>query len=417
MNGVYIQKGSPYYWIRFYDKSEFNPAKRRKSINTKIEVTPQDLKKYLDSRETGEKIKLSGTPELRKLIKQFKQGLAQRDIVIATKIKVKDQKLLSEGFEEFKYDRSVPGSKKYLKPKTLQIYEDAVRHMIACNQDKYINLYSKERDYPALLFYFDNVKIPKKTVTKKSGVEKSNFQPMGMTTRSMYTRTLKALWNYFVEKQYAPENIIEAIATDEKDPEPIPLDDMWKILNYFKTHTEHPAQYWLVKFLFLTGCRPSSAMVQLKEDIDWAAKIITIHNVKTGSKKNRQSYSFPLYKELEILLRDEMEVKDGDTGRLFDQYALIPMNYTYSLKFFRRGIAMLVKKGSIRKDYMLRQIRPTFASFAINELNLDIFTIQKLLDHEDVKITEKHYIKFNLKSVKKNLDFLNSDDLFKAGHS
>lgn len=74
MKGVYLQKNSPYYWIRYYDKFEQNDSRKRKSINSKIEVTPSDLKRF------QKKEKLLGTPELRNKVKGFRDALTNRNI-------------------------------------------------------------------------------------------------------------------------------------------------------------------------------------------------------------------------------------------------------------------------------------------------------------------------------------------------
>lgn len=74
MKGVYLQKNSPYYWIRYYDKFEQNDTRKRKSINTKIEVTPSDLKRF------QKKEKLLSTTELRNKVKGFRDALTNRNI-------------------------------------------------------------------------------------------------------------------------------------------------------------------------------------------------------------------------------------------------------------------------------------------------------------------------------------------------
>ncbi len=148
--------------------------------------------------------------------------------------------------------------------------------------DKKIHTYTKNY-YIKLLYYFE-----------EKGLSKNS--------RSIYTRALHSLWNYFTEQLYTNKNIIESIDPEEKDPEPIPLDDMYAIIKYLKNNDKYPHHYWIISFMLLTGCRTSSAIVQLKEDIDFKRKQITIRNVKAGERKNKNYYRFPLFKELENLL-------------------------------------------------------------------------------------------------------------------
>lgn len=376
MKGVYVRKESPYYWIRYYDKYEQVDSRKRKSINTKIEVTQSDWKRYKENQQ------LAGTPELRNKLKSFRNGLVQRNIELQSGVKLRRDLLLSEGYEEFEQFRSVPGSKKEVKLKTLENYKLAVEHFKSSCGDKLIYKYT-EKDYAALLNFFED-----KNLSRNS--------------RSIYTRALKTLWSYFVQKSYTIKNIIEPVEAETKDPDPIPLDDMFTIVEYFKADTDYPHHYYIVYFMLLTGCRPSSAMVQLKEDIDFKRKVITINNVKSGKRKGKEFYKFPLYKELEKLLK-EMKADKG-TGRLFSMYSIVPEHYVWPLSFWKRGMASLLKGGKISKTYSLKQIRPTLASYLINKLKMDIYTVKKLLDHTDVKITDKHYIDFRVDNVRRELD-------------
>ncbi len=386
MRGVYIQKNSPYYWIRFYNKFEEDPKKRRKSVNTKIPVTPSDRKRAEEAHKRGERPKLVGTPELRKFVREFQQGLAEWALQKNAGFSLKKDKKLSEGFEEFKKVRTVPGSKKFLKPKTLSTYTLAVNHFISCCKDKKIHLY-KESDYVNLLYYFEEKKLSK-------------------NTRSMYTRSLKALWKYFVEQRYTMQNIIEPIEGEENSPQPIPLDEMWLIIEYLKSYKQFPHHWQIIYFMLLTGCRPSSAILQRKEDINFKRKVIKIQNVKTGGRKGKPYYLFPLYKELEKLIYEEIGVRPGDKGRLFEKFAVVPGHYTWPLSFWKRAINHLYQAKAISEKWTLKQIRATFASYLINVYELDIFDVKKLLDHTDIKVTDKHYVDYDISRMRKKLKFI-----------
>lgn len=165
--------------------------------------------------------------------------------------------------------------------------------------------------------------------------------------------------------------------------------------------------------MILTGCRPSSAMVQLWEDIDLKRRIIKIQNVKTGKRKKKPFYFFPIYSELKILL-DEMKFKKNVEGRLFHQFKLNELNYTYPLSFWERAIRTLKLGKQISGHYTLKQIRSTTASFMVNDLGMDIYAVKKLLDHVDIKITEKHYAKLNLRKVRDELDDFSIDQFLEG---
>jgi integrase len=92
-------------------------------------------------------------------------------------------------------------------------------------------------------------------------------------------------------------------------------------------------------------------------------------------------------------------------------FKLNELNYTYPLSFWERGIKILKQGKLIREYYTLKQIRSTAASFLINVLKMDIYTVKKLLDHTNVGITDKHYIELNLNEVRKDMDDIELEDL------
>jgi integrase len=394
MASLYYQSKSPFYWIRYFDTFETDPNKKRKKFCTKIRFTAADLSRIkeveqLRARGKTVKLQLKGNAEVNKILRGFEDGLVELRVKNKTGVTIKKRLHLSEAYEKFKEEHSVPGSKNELKLKTLQNYSQAVNHFIAAANDKFIYHYSI-KDYNALLGYFED---------RNSSVN----------TRSIYTRALHSLWDYFVEAGWVQANIIESTDPEEKDPDPIPLDEMYRIIDYLKNEDkEYPHHYWIIYFMLLTGCRPSSAIVQLKEDIDFKQKVITIRNVKAGKRKKKPFYKYPLYPELMDLLKNSMGLEQGDRGRLFDMYAVVEKNYTWPLSFWDRAMAYLYsnrkkdgtkKKREISRTYSLKQIRPTLASYLVNALKVDIYTVQKLLDHANIKVTDKHYVLFQLNNA------------------
>jgi len=414
MPSLYIQKNSPFYWIRIYDKFESDPARRRKSINSKIEITPSDKKKIIEWIRKGanpqNKPKIFGNEATKELIQRITSGLVQRDLLEKTGIKIKKRMLLSQGLEFFKKEKSVVGDPNALRPRTIKNYEMAVAKMILAAKDKYIDQYSTD-DYRKLLFLFE-YKCPHcKTILYKNirscskCHKKLENGPEGVNqnSRSIYTRTLRALWNFFIEHDLIIKNVIEVIRGEHSEADPIPTEEMFKIIQYFKADKDYPHHYHIIYFMLLTGCRPSSAIMQMKEDIDLKEGIIKIRNVKTGRRKQKEYYLFPIHKELNRLLQ-EMKISKESSGRLFAQFNPSELSYTKSLGFWVRAMHTLRIAKVINKEYTLKQIRSTFISYLINVLKMDVFTVQKLADHSDAKITDKHYIKLNLNGVREHLD-------------
>lgn len=399
IRGLYIQKRSPFYWLRYYDKLEPDPKRKSKSICTKIEISGADLRRIEEADLQGVRPVLKGTPEVRAFADAFRKGLHEIWVQNRLKMKLQYQMLLSDAFKEFVTERSIPGKKDQLRERSIINYGIAIEHMIAACGDREVHTYNQE-DFHKLLHYFQDYKF--KGIKEKDGTV--SFKLLSQTTRSIYVRTLKSLWSFFIKKGLAREQIFENLRVEDADPEPIPLDDMWRILSQLKNNSNYPNAYAIIRFLFLTGCRVSSAMVQLKENIDFNEKVIKIQNVKSGRRKGREFYLFPLYGELESLLRNEMGVRPGDTGRLFGHFKINELDYTSPLGFWDRLMNTLAKHGHIKKKYTLKQIRSTAASYFINNLRFDIYRVKKLLDHSDVKVTERNYIRYDVELVRQVLD-------------
>jgi integrase len=399
IRGLYSQKKSPFYWVRYYDKLEPEKSKRSKSICSKIDISTSDRKRIDEAQKTGTRPSLKGTPEIRDFVESFRKGLNEVYIETKTRIRLKEKLTLSNAFEKFKEMRSLPGKKDELKAKSLLNYEKSVEHFIIACGDRDVYSYTQD-DFHKLLQYFENYKFNIRT----DKVGNKTCKEMSQTTRSIYVRTLKALWSHFLKQGLVREQIFENLRIEEGDPQPIPLEDLWRIISHLEDNTNYPNAYNLIKFLFLTGCRVSSALVQLKENIDFDEKIIKIQNVKSGRRKGKDVYQFPLYGELEKLLRNQLNVRPGEGGRLFEHFKINELDYTSPLGFWDRAINFLVKHKRIKKRYTLKQIRSTAATYFINNMRFDIYRVKKLLDHSDVKVTEKNYIRYDVDMVREILD-------------
>jgi len=375
-------KNSPYYLIRYYDKNIPDPKKKRVTTSTKILITKSDLERIKNSN--GKKVKLLGNREVNSLLRRIEEGLIERNLKFKSNIIFRHQKTLSQGFEIFKREKTVPGDSEALKPGTMVIYRLAKDHFVNVCGDKYIDRYTKESDYYDLLGYFE-------------------AKDMGMQSRGIYTRALKSLWNYFISKGFASENIIKPIKAEDNDPQPIPINEMRLILNHFKKNSSN--QYHFIKLVLLTGTRPSSMMVQRKEWIDLKKKEMKILNVK--ARKKKKMYKFPIYPELMELLE---EIDINGEGRLFECYTIGKTSYVESLKFWSRTMKLLKKEKAISKRYLMRQLRPTFASYLVNELNIDISTVKELLNHTDIKITDQHYVSKNIAIIREKLGTVKFED-------
>ncbi len=346
------------------------------------------------SANTGLPVSTDGIRQAPKWKEEFLYKL-HRKTAFDNTIPISQAVRLSDGLNKFLHAHSVPESKNYLRPKSQKNHERAVWFFKQAVGDKYIAKYTTN-DYNELLYFFDEFKVFR-------GKDKINWSPLSVNSRSIYTRALSTLWNWFIEQKLANTNIIEAVEFERDDPDPIPFKEMAVILEALKKKVDYPHHYQLIAFLLMTGCRPSSALVQLKENIFMDKGFMKIKNVKAGKRKKdkKEYYNFPIFPELQKLLSD-MKV-NGTPGRLFDMFSIDGQNYTNSLKFWDRTIATLKDNKEISEQYMLKQIRPTFASYLINALKVPIYTVKDLLDHSNIKITEQHYLSLFMETKRNEL--------------
>jgi integrase len=194
-------------------------------------------------------------------------------------------------------------------------------------------------------------------------------------TISTYTKHLDFIFRWCVKQKYTDENIITPIAEQTMPVRPVPEHDLKKIFEHFR-NSDYAHQYYLVRLLYLTGFRISTLITLNVDHIDFNMQLIYYRNVK-GNKNSL----LPMHKELRHTLEamiKELRLKNGE--RLF------PYRGKDSLKFFPRAM-----RDKLKMKYTLHQLRKTHATTLINN-NIDLYDAKIILDHSDVKTTQRYYI-------------------------
>lgn len=379
MRGVYIPANSRFYWLKYYDKTEPVLSKRPKRISTKIPASLRDLNERDKASQEKRTPIYTGTADLRSVVKIIRKEITYTHIEQTTQITIPRSITFMQSFNNMLAERTVPQHPKYLKPGTVKIYNGVAEHFINACGDLPVTDYSDNTMHKLLVY------LNKKNHSK--------------TYISIITRTLRAIFNYFIKKKLCISNPIETTRATRNEPVVISDAELSMILDHLrKSPFKH--NYFFVKFLQLTGCRPSSAMVQRIDKIDKENNVIYIENVKTNLQKSSPYYQFPLYPELAELIdqikdwnKSKEEKYPNPQNRLFPQFGYTEHHYNESLKFFPRAIKQLLKTNKITRRYTLKHLRSTFASKLINSGNFNILVVNKLLDHADIKTTKEHYAK------------------------
>lgn len=358
MSSIYIKDDSPFYQVRYYDKLEADPKKRRKTFSSKVKVSPSDRKRYSLGRRP------QGNADIKKLKKQFEDALLERNLYSRAKVKLRRSPLLSDAFLEFLE------KKPNLTKHTISAYELAYNHFVAACHDKDLAGYNY-RDYTRFLEY----------LTGKGYSD---------TTKAIHMRHLSAIWKYFVAQNYVHENIIIKLRPPRIEPDPIPFDEMQVILDYFEKRDFW--QYAFVYYMLLTGMRESSALTQKFKDINFSGRVIKAVNVKA----QRREFYVPVSEELSELLTEIGKRRNKKEDRLFYMYA----ESGDGLKFWHRAMKKLNEKDEetgktpLKQKYMMKQLRKTYASW-LADAGVDIGVVKNLLDHSNIAVTENHYLKSN----------------------
>ena len=269
-----------------------------------------------------------------------------------------------------KYIKLSDAVKEYLayknyKQSTKDIYELAKTHLINSAGDKFTREYSNT-DYIKLTVHFNT--NPKRKLSQNS--------------RSIYTRSLRSLFNYFIKQGYAEQNIIQVVPYQEKVIDTIPRPVVDKILNELSDNLQ---QFAFVYLGVHTGLRESTLLDLEWNDIDWKRKLISLKNVKVKGTV----FTIPLVPKFQKLFK---QLGVEKSGKIF------PFKDRHSTKFFRRAQSDL----KFKKIYGIHKLKHTFISEAIMQ-GVSIEVLSELTN-TTIRTLKKHYTNISKKYLGKELE-------------
>lgn len=321
------------------------------SINGNLYLKYYDPHKRYTRRKS---LKLKDTQANRRtalrIAKTYKNNFLPSDFIDADKKYIKFTSALEEFLQA-----------KPFRPSTKEIYDKAANYLTRAAGDKYVNEYSV-RDYIKLLALFAH---------------------LGMTqnTKSIYTRQLHALWNYFIKIKLTEENIIEVIRPQVSVIRSIDPATLKKIMDELKKNVYH---YSFVYLLVNTGVRVST-LVELKwEDIDWKRKLIIFRNVKVKGTP----FTIPLVQKFRDLFK-QMGIKKS--GKIF------PYKDVWSTKFFNKA----QKKLKLKTTYGIHRLKHTFISESIKQ-GVPIEILSELTN-TSLRTLKRHYANISKEHLSKEL--------------
>ncbi len=245
------------------------------------------------------------------------------------------------------------------------------------SKSKDISSYKKH-----LLSYFENTDL--NTIDKKDIqiFKKIKLEtPLAPKTVNNILTLLGTIIKYGINEELLTNDISKFIKKDDVDNDRERFLTLQEIKKLYKAVEDDKRLYLFCKLSLTTGARLASTMNIRKKDINFTYKIITLKDFK-----NNTTYKAFLKDDVIALLKDYTADIDH-SEKLFD------VSNTTIQKPIREILNDLFNKKvdvSDRKNrVVVHTMRHTFAShLAIN--GTPIFTIQKLMNHKDIKMTLRY---------------------------
>lgn len=208
-------------------------------------------------------------------------------------------------------------------------------------------------------------------------------------TVNIRLRTLKTMCRFWYAEGYASINAMELIkpvrADHVEEVQGLADEDIERILNYYD---ERKFSEWrdktLVLLLLDTGMRIQEAVSLSPQQIDHRNNSIL---VPSEVAKNRKYRDVPVSRDVVkrlFELYDECRQYFGAIDRIF----MNAYGEEYTAEAFRKRLTRLKPKVGLEKLHP-HQFRHTFArNYLLG--GGDLFTLQKILDHADIKTTRKY---------------------------
>ncbi len=201
-------------------------------------------------------------------------------------------------------------------------------------------------------------------------------------TVNQYVQFIRAVYNFAIEEELFtgsnPTKGIKEQKIDNKRERFLSLDEIKSLLQVVK---EHEGLYLFTLLSLSTGGRLGTIMYISKKDIDFTQNMLTLLDIK-----NNDTYGGFFNNQLEDLLRERTkDLKPNDKIISMNERTLRRQMAKILTNLFNQDLDINDRKNRV----VIHTLRHTFASqLAIN--GTPIFTIQKLLNHKDIKQTLRY---------------------------
>ena len=227
---------------------------------------------------------------------------------------------------------------------------------------------------------------------------------MKETSVNTYLRGLRTVINFFIKQKACNYIKIPIYKADKTIKETYTDDELYRLLvkpSINKCSFTEYRNWCIINFFLATGVRVSTLINIKIGDLDF--DFDRIHLMYT---KSRKSYIIPMSHQIKDILQEYLMFRKGnDEDYLFcNQYG--EQSTTDSIK---HAITKYNKDHGVNRT-SLQAFRHTFAKKCVLN-NVNVFVLQRLLGHTDIKIT-KEYVDLYADDLAVNIDKYNPLDTF-----
>lgn len=209
-------------------------------------------------------------------------------------------------------------------------------------------------------------------------------QEVKAVSLNSYLRVYRAFFNWATDRGYMNE--IKIYMQTEEESVIIPytqneLDRLLKKPNMNKCSFNEYRTWVLVNFLLATGCRRKTLANIKNKDVLLSEDAIVLEVMKMNKAK-----VLPIPNSLKPILIEYQSVRGGEPE---DYYFCNADGSQMKLSWVTHSINRYNKSRGVNKT-STHLFRHTFAKIAVVECHMDVFKLQKMLGHSNLKTTQKY---------------------------
>jgi len=238
------------------------------------------------------------------------------------------------------------------------------------------------------------------------------LEEASIETYNSYLRCLRALFSYGVERRLISDNpfkYIELMPNHSRRPKGVSTEVYEAAIRFLGSpNSLAPNWFWLllVKFMAYTGVRARQVVTLQWRDLDFDNLVV---HLRVAGSKTRREWEIPMPSSLVEPLRDLYE-----RSRMNGLREVRPEDQVFNVTLFYKrykGNSMSIAQingfyrrlsDAIGHKISSRRLRHALATNLANVGNPDLFAIQELLGHTDIRTTRR-YVKTDVERIRRLL--------------